>query len=258
MSESFRILVVDDELPVCKSIVSALINSQHKVDMALSGEEALQKESHKHYDLIIADLMMPGISGMDLLRKIKDSRPEVMFIMITGYPSIKTAVQSIKLGAMDYLPKPFTPNDLRSIVKRALTRKDLLREEVEEAEEKIKVPGGLFMIPENSWVKVKSDGNVRVGFHHMLLRTAGEISGIEFPKINETRYQGEACLRIIDSQKQIHRLWAPVTGKVIVINDSVMNDYDLLNRDPYDRGWVLEMTPTRLDSDLKNLVSSDE
>jgi glycine cleavage system H lipoate-binding protein/CheY-like chemotaxis protein len=228
------------------------------VDMALSGEEALQKESHKHYDLIIADLMMPGISGMDLLRKIKDSRPEVMFIMITGYPSIKTAVQSIKLGAMDYLPKPFTPNDLRSIVKRALARKDLLREEVQVTEEKIKVPGGLFMIPENSWVRVEGDGNVRVGFHHMLLRTIGEISDIEYPKINETRYQGEACLRVIDHEKQIHRLWAPVTGKIITINDLIMGNSDLLNSDPYGRGWVLVMTPTRLDSDLKNLVPSDE
>ena len=258
MSERFRILVVDDELPVCKSIANALTDSQYKVDMALSGEEALQKESHKHYELIIADLMMPGISGMDLLRKIKDIRPEVMFVMITGYPSIKTAVQSIKLGAMDYLPKPFTPNDLRSIVKRALARKDLLAEEPEEVEEEMRVPGGLFLIPENSWVRVESDGNVRVGFHHMLLRTIGEISDIEFPKINETKYQGEACLRIVDGQKQIHRLWAPVTGKVIAINDAVVHDYELLNRDPYDTGWVLVMTPTRLDSDLKNLVPSDE
>jgi glycine cleavage system H protein len=92
----------------------------------------------------------------------------------------------------------------------------------------------------------------------MLLRTIGEISDIEYPKINETRYQGEACLRVIDHEKQIHRLWAPVTGKIITINDLIMGNSDLLNSDPYGRGWVLVMTPTRLDSDLKNLVPSDE
>jgi len=116
VSEKFKILVVDDELPVCKSIASALTGDEYTVDTALSGEEALEFQEKKHYDAIIADLMMPGISGLELLKKVKMNRPDTLMIMITGYPSIRTAVEAIKLGAFDYLPKPFTPNDLRSIV----------------------------------------------------------------------------------------------------------------------------------------------
>ena len=87
-----RILVVDDEITVCKSIRQSILSDSYEVDMALSGEEALKKDEEKPYDLIITDLMMPGISGLDLLKLLKESRPAVNVIMVTGYPTIKTAV----------------------------------------------------------------------------------------------------------------------------------------------------------------------
>lgn len=258
MSEQLRILVVDDELPVCKNIASTLDSEKYEVDTALSGEEALQKESQKPFDLFIVDLMLPGINGIELLQMIKENRPEVMVIIITGYPSIKTAVQSIKLGAFDYLPKPFTPNDIRNVVARALSRKKILAEETADAKQEIKIPDGLYLIPENAWARVEKDGNVRVGFHHILLKKIGEIRKIEFPKLKTMRYQGEACLRITDAQRHLHRLWSPVTGRIIAINSAVVQDHSQLNHDPYSAGWVLLMTPTRIESDLKNLVPSSK
>ena len=180
MSEKFKILVVDDELPVCKSIASALAGDEYSIDTALSGEEALEYQEKKHYDAIIADLMMPGISGLELLKKVKMNRPDIMMIMITGYPSIRTAVEAIKVGAFDYLPKPFTPNDIRSIVSRALTRKRVVEQKVEESRvlEDLPVPQGLHTIPDNCWAKVEDDGSVLVGIHHMLLVTIKKISRI--------------------------------------------------------------------------------
>lgn len=256
MSEKFKILVVDDELPVCKSIASALAGDEYSIDTALSGEEALEYQEKKHYDAIIADLMMPGISGLELLKKVKMNRPDIMMIMITGYPSIRTAVEAIKVGAFDYLPKPFTPNDIRSIVSRALTRKRVVEQKVEESRvlEDLPVPQGLHTIPDNCWAKVEDDGSVLVGIHHMLLVTIKKISTIEYPNVNENRYQGEALVRIVESDDRIHKLWTPVTGKVTAINSRIKDDYSKLYKDPYVAGWLVQMTPTNLDSDLKNLV----
>ncbi|MDH4198474.1 MAG: response regulator [Candidatus Aminicenantes bacterium] len=115
-----RILVVDDEITVCKSIRQALVCDAYEVDVALSGEEALKKEDEKKYDVIIADLMMPGLSGIDLLKSLKAKNSAAKVIMVTGYPTMKTTVQSIQIGAFDYLPKPFLPTQLRSLVARAL------------------------------------------------------------------------------------------------------------------------------------------
>jgi two-component system phosphate regulon sensor histidine kinase PhoR len=119
-SSKTKILVVDDELTVCKSIRQVLVREDYEVDMALSGEEALRKEGERHYDVMIVDLMMPGLSGMDLLKSLKAKDPKAKIIMVTGYPTMKNTIQAMQLGAFDFLPKPFLPSDLRGIVARAL------------------------------------------------------------------------------------------------------------------------------------------
>jgi len=119
-----RILVVDDELTVCKSIRKVLIREDCEVDMVLSGEEALRKEADEPYDVIIVDLMMPGLSGMDLLKLLKARNPKARIIMVTGYPTMRNTLQAMQLGAMDFLPKPFLPTTLRNLVAAALEAGD--------------------------------------------------------------------------------------------------------------------------------------
>ncbi|MCJ7611734.1 MAG: response regulator [Candidatus Aminicenantes bacterium] len=116
-----KILIVDDELNVCKSLRRALICPEYDIDMVLSGEEALQKEEEEKYDVVIADLMMPGINGLDLLQSLKAKNALAKVIMITGYPTLKTTFQAMQIGAFDYLPKPFLPAELRALVAKALT-----------------------------------------------------------------------------------------------------------------------------------------
>ena len=119
-----RILVVDDEVTVCKSIRQVLVRDDCDVDMALSGEEALGKEAGEPYDVIIVDLMMPGLNGMELLKLLKARNPEARIIMVTGYPTIRNTLQAMQLGAMDFLPKPFLPTTLRNLVFKALEARD--------------------------------------------------------------------------------------------------------------------------------------
>jgi CheY-like chemotaxis protein/glycine cleavage system H lipoate-binding protein len=250
MGEKPRILVVDDELPVCKSISSALAPDDYEVDTALSAEEALKREEQSEYDVVITDLMMPGLSGLDLLKAVKERRPEVRVIMVTGYPSIESAVQSIKFGAFDYIPKPFTPNDLRSLVARALESKRVQSEEARETAP----PPGFYSIPDNSWASVEADGTVRIGIHHAFLKAIDKVVSLELPRKNDVRYQGEACVRVTDSKGHVHRVWTPVSGTVLFVNETVEKDSAVLTSDTYGRGWILLVRPSSLDSDLKNLA----
>jgi DNA-binding NtrC family response regulator len=118
-----RILVVDDETTVRQSIKLALAGEGYSIDLAASGEEALRRSDLAGYDLILADMMMPGVSGLDLLKGIRIKDPAAQVVIITGYPTDKAASQSFRMGAVDFLPKPFTPAELRAAVARALAKK---------------------------------------------------------------------------------------------------------------------------------------
>ncbi|MCJ7497152.1 MAG: sigma-54 dependent transcriptional regulator [candidate division Zixibacteria bacterium] len=125
-----NILVVDDEVVICKSIQRILSPEGYEVKTALSGEEALEKISQESFDIVITDLKMPGMDGMELLTKIKEKDPEIIVIIITGYSTVQTAVQAMKMGALDYIPKPFTPEELIVVVEKALEKKKLIFENI--------------------------------------------------------------------------------------------------------------------------------
>lgn len=258
MESKVKLLVVDDELPVCRSISSVLKPEGYAVDVALSGEEALRKEEENRYDVMLVDLMMPGMSGMELIRVVKGKRPDIVMIMITGYPTMKTAVESVKLGAFDYIPKPFTPDELRSLVSRALERRRLYEEKItpkaEVGEAKPPLPKDLYCIPDHCWAKVEDDGNVRIGVHDIYVKTVNNLSSIEFPEKDEKVSQGEPCFWLKDANRNLHRVWSPVSGRVVSINEEVEKDYSRVMSDPYGSGWILVIKPERLEEDLENLV----
>ncbi|HEU0204165.1 MAG TPA: response regulator, partial [Burkholderiaceae bacterium] len=125
---SNKILIVDDEDIVVRSCTRILGNS-YEIDSASDGRTALEKIADGAYDIVILDIMMPGMSGIEVLQQVKESRPEIDVIMITGLSEIETAVRAMKLGAFDYLPKPFDPDQLEAVVERALERRRLLQED---------------------------------------------------------------------------------------------------------------------------------
>ena len=119
MEKTTQILIVDDQINTCKSLQAILKKSGYPSDYTLNGEEALKKIQERHYDIVISDIRMPGMDGMQLLEKLKEVQPSLVVIMITGYATIKSAVEAIQKGAYDYLPKPFTPDEVRVIIERA-------------------------------------------------------------------------------------------------------------------------------------------
>lgn len=117
------VLVIDDEETVCKSCARILSEKGHRVKTALNGEEGLRQFEASHYDLVIADLKMPGTGGIGVLRQVRERSPETAVIVITGYSSVASAIEAMKLGAADYVEKPFTPDELAFAAAQALERR---------------------------------------------------------------------------------------------------------------------------------------
>jgi PAS domain S-box-containing protein len=128
MSTKANILVVDDEMGIREGCKRALSEEGYMVDDAENGQSGLQKVTENDYDLVLVDLMMPGIGGMDLIKKIHHMDPEIITVVITGNATIETAVEATKLGAYDYLPKPFSPEALTAVVKRGIEKRILSME----------------------------------------------------------------------------------------------------------------------------------
>lgn len=121
MQDKKNILVIDDEEIVRISCRRALVPEGFNVEVARDGLEGLRLLEDKPYDLILIDLKMPNMDGMEVLEKILAMRPDAKVIIITGYSAVETAVKAIKMGAFNYLEKPFTPDSLLEAVKEALS-----------------------------------------------------------------------------------------------------------------------------------------
>jgi DNA-binding NtrC family response regulator len=127
---SARILVADDEEIVIRSCLR-ILGTDHQVEAVHDGLEALRRIEDTRYDLLILDIMMPKMDGLEVLRRAKEAHPDLDVIMITGLAQIATAVRAMKLGAFDYLAKPFDPDELKLVVERALERRRLMQENLD-------------------------------------------------------------------------------------------------------------------------------
>ena len=125
MSTPRTIHVIDDE-PIILEVLGQLLTSEgYEVESSSSGEEALQKYESRTFDLVLLDLMMPGMSGLDVLRALQRIQPEALVIIITAYASVESAIEAMKIGAFDYVQKPFKHEELLLTIARALSHKSL-------------------------------------------------------------------------------------------------------------------------------------
>ncbi len=131
-----RILVVDDEKVICAGLEKILGEAGYEVHTTLSAKRALEILKEGPVDIVITDLKMPEVSGMELLRIIREMYPHITVIVITGYSTVETAIEAMKLGALDYLPKPFTADQVVVVVNKAVERR-ALREETERGRKEI-------------------------------------------------------------------------------------------------------------------------
>ncbi|MBE9486666.1 MAG: sigma-54-dependent Fis family transcriptional regulator [Chloroflexi bacterium] len=128
MSQTAKILLIDDELESCKALSLLLTAAGYRVETSLTGEKALSLLKNQSYELIISDLFLPGVSGIDILKQVKEISPQTCVILITGNASAETAVEAMKEGAFDYISKPFNFERLKIQVAKALEKNHLVIE----------------------------------------------------------------------------------------------------------------------------------
>src|SRR3990170_4738658 len=115
-----HVLLVEDELSVSKGLAMVMREEGYDVDVAVTGQGALNKVKGGAFDLLVADLRLPDMDGMDVIQRVREKRPKTNVLIITGYPSVSSAVEAVKMGVSDYLRKPFTEDEFKTTVKRAL------------------------------------------------------------------------------------------------------------------------------------------
>jgi len=127
--EKKPILIVDDEKNIRLTMSQSLEPLDTPVQTAVNGEEAIQKLHETPFGVVFLDLKMPGIDGMEVLRQIKDGWPKIRVIIITAHGTIETAVEAMKLGAVDFIQKPFSPSEIRDLARQVLQREALEEED---------------------------------------------------------------------------------------------------------------------------------
>lgn len=115
-----KVLVLDDEKNIRITVRRCLETTDMTIEDAISGEEALQKLEQAKYDLLILDLKLPGINGMEILKIARSRYPDMKVAIVSAHGTIQTAVEALKVGAEDFLEKPFTPLEIRQLVNRIL------------------------------------------------------------------------------------------------------------------------------------------
>ena len=142
MEEKTKVLVVDDEEVVRLSHIRTLASIHCDVEVVKNGSEALDVMARRPADVVLLDLRMPGMDGMAVLKAIKQSWPETEVVVITGYPTIETAKEAVRLGAFDYLAKPVGPDDVINVANGALMQKRWALHRDQGTAEHAGTPGG--------------------------------------------------------------------------------------------------------------------
>jgi DNA-binding response OmpR family regulator len=253
MTEKFKILVVDDEQVILDSAQRILSSEGYRVLTALDAESALQILESEAPDIVICDLMLPGASGFELLEAAGEQDPTLLTIIITGYSTVENAVVSLKLGAFDFLPKPFTYDELLSLVHRACRAIELrltLHSRVSATE-----GGEYFHLGAQSWARMEDDGSALLGVTEFELRTIERIERIEFPDVDAELQQGGRLVRLLTADGMAHNVWSPLGGRVLACNDRLREQPDSLREDPSGAGWIVRILPTNPNGELANLIA---
>ncbi|MDH3875806.1 MAG: response regulator, partial [Desulfobacteraceae bacterium] len=123
-----KILVVDDEKVIRNGCREVLTQEGYEAILAENGELGLKMIEKAHYDVILLDLMMPGLSGFEVLSHVKTLHPDTSIIVITGYATIENSIEAMRKGAFDFIPKPFSPDQLRVVVSKAIEHTGALKD----------------------------------------------------------------------------------------------------------------------------------
>lgn len=204
MPEKSIILIIDDEAAMRDSCSMILAKDGYRPENAENGQAGLEKARELKPDLALIDLKMPGLSGFEVLEKLRDIDPQIIPIVITGYATVESAVEAMKKGAYDFLPKPFTPDELRIIIRRALERRKLAREaETLRREKKIMEENFITMVSHQLRSPLAA---IQQYFEVILAGMAGRVDDAQKEMIVRARERLAGLLQLINDWLDMARI----------------------------------------------------
>jgi CheY-like chemotaxis protein len=259
-----RILVIDDEPIIHESLKKVLGREGFQVSCVLSAREGLGLLSRESFALVLTDLMMPEMDGLEFLAELKKASIPTPAIMITGYPTIRTALQSLRLGAADYIPKPFTRKELLPPVWRTLRKarqETLLAKEdagarggseppaieaEQPADPMAPLPGDKYCLPEHAWAVYEQEGTFAVGVEESFLRSIGRVVEVVLPEENDLVEQGFPGIRLVTQDGEEHHPFLPVSGRVVERNRGPLERPSEIQAST----WLIRVIPSHLSVEL--------
>ncbi len=261
-----RILCVDDEPVILDSFRKILVLDGYCVDTVETGQEALGLIQKNSYEFVFTDLKMPQMDGIEVTKAVKHIRPDIDVVIITGYATVETAVECMKYGAMDYVEKPFTEDELLEFTKKLLIKRE------ERIKQTIKpgvsitnvdnilashstgfaIPGGVFISDNHCWTSINQEGQAQVGIDDFAMKLLGKVDVIGAPNLGMQVKKGDNLFTVRSEGRTI-QFKAPISGKVVKINDQLFEDLEVLEYSSYNKNWVCVVDPDELDSELSGL-----
>lgn len=265
MSKATDILVIDDEQVILDAVSKICSIDNYSVDSALNVKTAIEKLSKNHYNIIICDIMMPDGDGFQILDELQERKVDSVVIMTTGYSTVENAVKSLYKGAIDFIPKPFTVDELLNSLFRANKYQDIKKKQLEAIKRQtnglyyVSGPSKYFRLGYASWMCQERDGSVLIGLCDLFIKTIDAVREIEFQNPEDEINQGISCVTLISTEDRAHKILAPVSGRIVEINENLKTNPSLIEKDPYFEGWLYRVIPFDLEYEQKNLTpcSSD-
>lgn len=261
-----KILCVDDEEVILSSFRKILVLDGYSVDTVETGQEALGLIQTHHYDFLFTDLKMPLMDGVEVTKSVKHMRPDIDVIIITGYASVETAVETMKYGAMDYVQKPFTEDELLAFTNKALIkRQDKIQKQLkpkvhithlpadeDSSSGEFAIPGGVFIANSHTWVSMNQEGIAKVGMDDFAKKLIGKVESVDLPNLGMNVKAGQPLFTIKQGNRKVI-FNAPVSGVVKSINTLLKENLEALDITPYERNWFCAIDTDNIDNEIKEL-----
>jgi DNA-binding response OmpR family regulator len=261
-----RVLVIDDEAGLRDMLVFGLTDRGYHVVPVPSGEEGIEKARHENFDLMVCDIMMPGKSGVEVLKEIKTIQPDIEVVMATGYATLETAVESMKQGAFDYIPKPYGLDQLCVIFEKALERRGL-KAQVGKLQEMNRMKSEFLA---NMSHELRTPMNAIIGYTSLILdRTYGEITPKQEQGLKRVETNSRNLLQLINNILDLSKLNAgrmqlfkescrlkEVTDEVLETMECLARERKLTLSAEVPESLTFETDKTKLKQVLINLVGN--
>ncbi|MBI5020430.1 MAG: response regulator [Ignavibacteriales bacterium] len=261
-----KILCVDDEEVILGSFRKILVLDGYSIDTVETGQEALGLIQKHHYDFVFTDLKMPMMDGVEVTKSVKHLRPDIDVIIITGYASVETAVETMKYGAMDYVQKPFTEDELLAFVKKILIkRQDKIQKQLKPnvhithlpathdfIKGEFSIPGGVFIAKNHTWFSINQEGIAKIGMDDFAKKLIGKIDSIEFPNLGMNIKAGQPLFTVKQGSRSV-TFNSPITGKVSRVNTALLKNLVALEITAYESNWICSLDTDQIDNEIMGM-----